>query len=60
MMRSRYHALDTGFKIPEILKRDINEFLKNLNEEGGDLADCYEEEIRNVLNECLESESLTA
>ena len=48
-MEKGYHALDIDFEIPEILERDIADFLRNLNEEGGNLADCHEEEIRNIL-----------
>lgn len=51
-MEKGYHALDIDFEIPEILEQDIADFLRNLNEEGGNLADCHEEEIRNILNEC--------
>ena len=48
-MEKGYHALDIDFEIPEILEQDIADFLRNLNEEGGNLADCHEEEIRNIL-----------
>ena len=58
-MEKRYHALDIDFEIPEILEQEIADFLRNLNEQGGNLADCYEEEIRNILNECSEFELLT-
>ena len=58
-MEKGYHALDIDFEIPEILEQDIADFLRNLNEEGRNLADCHEEEIRNVLNECSEFELLT-
>ena len=58
-MKEGYHALDIDFEIPEILEQDIADFLRNLNEQGGNLANCYEEEIRNILNECSEFELLT-
>ena len=57
-MKKGYHPLDIDFAIPEILEEDIVGFLKNLNEEGGNIADCYEEEIRNILNGCGESDEL--
>ena len=41
-MEKGYHALDIDFEIPEILERDIADFLRNLNEECGNLADCHE------------------
>ena len=49
-----YRELHIDFPIPEILQRDIDEFLQNLNEEGGNLRDCYEAEIRNILNSCVD------
>ena len=49
------------FDIPEILQDDIDAFIKDLNERNGQLADCYEQEIRSVLNgcdECLTKEQI--
>lgn len=42
--------LGIDFEIPELLERTINEFVIDLNENRGRLADCYEEEIRSLLN----------
>ena len=50
--RDRYKRLEIDFEIPEILERTINEFLIDLNEKRGRLADCYEVEIRSLLNCC--------
>lgn len=47
-----YRALDIDFEIPQILEDGIHDFLKNLNENDGTLADCYEQDIRNTLNGC--------
>ena len=47
-----YKPLEIDFEIPEILQRDIDEFLEELNERSGSMADCYEQEIRNILNGC--------
>lgn len=47
-----YKKLEINFPIPQILEKDIEDFLFNLNNKNGNLADCYEEEIRNVLNGC--------
>ena len=55
MDRKRYKALETDFEIPELLQEDIDNFIQNLNEKGGTLADCYVEEIRSVLNGCDET-----
>lgn len=38
--------------MPDDLNEQIDEFLYNLNNEGGNLADCYEQEIRTTLNCC--------
>lgn len=51
-MSREYKELEIDFAIPEILQQDIDDFLHCLNEEGGSLADCYESEIRNILNGC--------
>lgn len=48
----KYKKLDIDFAIPEILKSSINAFLDDLNEHNGNLADCYEQDIRNTLNGC--------
>lgn len=45
-----YKKLGIDFEIPELLERTINEFVIDLNENRGRLADCYEEEIRSLLN----------
>lgn len=50
-----YKALTIDFWIPEILSEDIEGFLKDLNERQGILADCWQEEIRNILN-CYEED----
>lgn len=55
MGKKKYKTLEIGFEIPELLQEDIDNFLRNLNEKGGTLADCYVEEIRNVLNGCDET-----
>lgn len=52
MRRKKYKALEIDFKLPELLQEDIDNFVRNLNEKSGSLADCYEQEIRNVLNGC--------
>ena len=49
---NKYEPLKINFDIPEILQRNIEEFIQNLNERNGNLADCYEEEIRSLLNYC--------
>ena len=49
-----YKKLKINFEIPEILEDSINGFVKNLNEQDGNLADCYEQDIRNTLNGCDE------
>lgn len=46
-----YKKLKINFEIPEILEDSINGFVKNLNEQDGNLADCYEQDIRNTLND---------
>ena len=35
-----YRALDIDFEIPQILEDGIHDFLENLNENDGTLADC--------------------
>lgn len=47
-----YRPLEINFQIPQILADYINEFLLDLNTKNGHLADCYEQEIRNILNGC--------
>ena len=47
-----YKALEIDFEIPEILQDNIELFVKDLNERNGRLADCYEAEIRSLLNGC--------
>ena len=47
-----YRPLDIDFEIPEILKRNIDEFVDDLNNNNGNTADCYEAEIRSILNGC--------
>lgn len=47
-----YKKLDIDFEIPYLLKNSIDEFLIDLNEQGGRLADCFEEDIRSTLNGC--------
>ncbi|MCM1543595.1 MAG: hypothetical protein NC121_20415 [Blautia sp.] len=49
-----YRPLEIDFEIPEILQSDIDEFIWHLNNENGNLRDCYEAEIRNILNCCDE------
>ena len=44
-----YKPLDIDFDIPEILADSIRRFLDDLNNHNGDLADCYEQDIRNTL-----------
>lgn len=51
-VRRMYRALVIDFEIPQILEDGIHDFLKNLNENDGTLADCYEQDIRNTLNCC--------
>ena len=46
-----YKPLDIDFGIPEILADSIRGFVDDLNNHNGDLADCYEQDIRNTLNE---------
>ena len=55
----KYKALEIDFKIPEALQEYIDDFLENLNERNGVFADCYEQEIRYLLNECREERRLT-
>ena len=52
-----YQPLNLSFQVPEILQRNIDEFLYNLNKENGNLRDCYEAEIRNILNSCTGCEN---
>lgn len=40
-----YQKLEIDFEIPYLLENSINEFLVDLNEHGGRLADCFEEDI---------------
>ena len=47
-----YQKLEIDFEIPYLLENSINEFLVDLNEHGGRLADCFEEDIRSTLNGC--------
>lgn len=49
-----FKPLTLNYNIPEILQDNINLFIKDLNERNGQLADCYEEEIRSILNGCDE------
>lgn len=49
-----YKKLKIDFDIPEILEDSIDDFVKNLNEQNGSLADCYEQDIRSTLNGCDE------
>lgn len=52
----KYKALEIQVSVPELLTDTIDEFLFELNERDGMLADCYEQEIRNLLNcydECI-------
>lgn len=51
-----YQPLNISFQVPEILQQNIDEFLYNLNQENGSLRDCYEAEIRNILNSCVDCE----
>ena len=51
-VRRMYRALDIDFDIPQILEDGIHDFLENLNTHNGDLADCYEQDIRSTLNCC--------
>lgn len=48
----KYKALEIDFSIPAILQKDIDDFIFDLNMRDGQLADCYEQEIRNILNGC--------
>ena len=54
-----YKALEIDFEIPTILQDYIDRFLKDLNGNDGVFADCYEQEIRYLLNECREDQVLT-
>lgn len=45
-----YKKLKIDFEIPLILEESFDDFVKNLNEQNGSLADCYEQDIRNTLN----------
>lgn len=47
-----YKKLEIDFPIPELLETGIEEFLIDLNEKGGKMADCYEQDIRSTLNGC--------
>ncbi len=47
-----YKPLTINFKIPEILERYIDDFISYMNNSNGLSADCYEMEIRNILNGC--------
>lgn len=47
-----YKKLEINFPIPELLETSIEEFLIDLNEKGGKMADCYEQDIRSTLNGC--------
>lgn len=47
-----YRTLDIDFEIPQLLEDGIHDFLENLNTHNGDLADCYEQDIRSTLNCC--------
>lgn len=47
-----YKKLKIDFEIPYLLAHSIDEFLVDLNEHGGRLADCYEQDIRSTLNGC--------
>ncbi len=47
-----YKELKINFEIPEILDRNIKEFVDDLNNNNGNMADCYTEEIRSLLNGC--------
>lgn len=49
-----YKKLKIDFEVPEILTESFDDFVKNLNEQNGNLADCYEQDIRNTLNGCDE------
>lgn len=52
----KYKALEINVPVPELLTDTINEFLDDLNNKDGHFADCYEQEIRNLLNcydECI-------
>ena len=49
-----YTKLEINFEIPELLQDSINDFIVNLNEHNGNLADCYVADIRNTLNGCEE------
>ena len=46
-----YKALTIDFNIPNILEEDIDEFVTALNN-GVELVDCYEQNIRTDLNGC--------
>ena len=50
-----YKALEIDFPIPDVLQEDIDAFLDDLNNKGGRFADCYESEIRSILNSCKDS-----
>lgn len=47
-----YKKLEIDFEIPYLLENSIENFLIDLNERGGRLADCFEEDIRSTLNGC--------
>ena len=49
-----YKKLKINFEIPDILEESFDDFVKNLNEQNGNLADCYEQDIRSTLNGCDE------
>lgn len=56
----KYKALELDVKVPELLTDTIDEFLFEINERDGMLADCYEQEIRNLLNcydECIPADT---
>ena len=55
----RYKPIDIDFDIPEELQETIKLLLVELNEHNGRSADCYEAEIRSILNCCSIDEELT-
>ena len=54
-----YQKLKIDFEIPDELDREIDEYIHHLNYESGTSIDCYQEEIRVILNWCQIESILT-